>query len=83
MISVCALPYKTSYLGRLGWFSGKRHMINDGNSFLILCLNLTYQDIVFWYVSVQQQVSGVKYPFSNFKSDFLKLLFFIMERMIT
>ena len=37
---------KTSYLGWLGWFSGKRHMINDGNSFLILCFNLTYQDII-------------------------------------
>ena len=46
MISVYALPYKTSYLGWLCWFSGKRHMINDENSFLILCFNLTYQDII-------------------------------------
>ena len=59
-------------------------MINDGNSFLILCFNLTYQDIiVFCYVSVQQQVSVLNIPFQTFKSDFLKLVFLIMARMIT
>ena len=45
-------------------------MINDGNSFLILCFNLTYQDIVFCYVSVQQQVSVLNILFQTLKAIF-------------
>ena len=46
-------------------------MINDGNSFLVLCFNLTYQDIVvFCYVSVQQQVSVLNILFQTLKAIF-------------
>ena len=61
------------------------HMINDGNSFLILCFNLTYQDIICFscYVSVQQQVSVLNILFQTLKAIFSNWVFFIMARMIT